>query len=395
MLSVTGSALVYRLELNRYFEAPAPRFDPDRPPLTAQSLTDAARRAYPGWQVVDVGTRVRRHRPLVGVRLTRGDEVLERAFDPYSGADLGDSMSWAMRALNWLSLLHDDLLLGDTGRTLNGYASGLVLLLVATGTIVWWPTWSSRRRRGASSPPPRRSLNVRLHRSIGIWGLVLMLIWAVSGVYLAFPEPFDALAYAVSGDDLTGIGYQVLTWLTYLHFGRFSAALQIVWVAVGLLPAVLVVTGVATWWARTVTRSPPRQSTTPPPRWLWGRQATWATAVLIGCGTWLTYDWANYREERFVERFLATVAAGRYRDAHAMWEGDDYTFDDFLAEWGPRGRHTARGPIEVIDSTTFGAVVTVYIRTTAPVPVALEVDKETMLLSYAPSNEYGPRPPAP
>jgi len=287
MLSVTGSALVYRLELNRYFDAPAPRFDPDRTPLTPEALRDAAGRAYPGWDVVDVGTRIRRHRPVMGVRLTRGDDALERVFDPYTGADLVDSMSWAMRTLNWLSLLHDDLLLGETGRTLNGYASGLVVLLVATGTIVWWPSWSSWRRRGTNAVPPRRSLNVRLHRSIGIWSVALMLIWAMSGVYLAFPEPFDALAYAVSGDDLTGIGYEVFTWMTYLHFGRFSSALQIVRVVVGLLPAVLVVTGVAMWWARQFRSRTTRQSTTAMAQrmpWFGGRSATWATLALIVCG---------------------------------------------------------------------------------------------------------------
>jgi len=307
-------------------------------------------------------------------------------------------MSWAMRTLNWLSLLHDDLLLGETGRTLNGYASGLVVLLVATGTIVWWPSWSSWRRRGTNAVPPRRSLNVRLHRSIGIWSVALMLIWAMSGVYLAFPEPFDALAYAVSGDDLTGIGYEVFTWMTYLHFGRFSSALQIVWVVVGLLPAVLVVTGVAMWWARQFRSRTTRQSTTAMAQrmpWFGGRSATWATLALIVCGTWATYTWANYPEEHFVEQFLDMVAAGRYRDAHAMWEGDEYGYDDFLADWGARGRHTAGGPVDVIDSTSYGAVVTVYIRTRDPVPVAPEVDKETMLLSYAPSNEYAPRAPAP
>jgi len=48
MLSVTGSALVYRLELNRRFEVPAPRFDPDRTPLTPEALRDTAARAYGG-----------------------------------------------------------------------------------------------------------------------------------------------------------------------------------------------------------------------------------------------------------------------------------------------------------------------------------------------------------
>ena len=46
--------------------------------------------------------------------------------------------------------------------------------------------------------------------------------------------------------------------------------------------------------------------------------------------------------------------------------------------------------MEVVDSTTYGAVVTVYVRTAAATPVALEVDKETLGISYAPFNKYVP-----
>ncbi len=397
MLSVTGSALVYRLELNRLFEVTAPRFDSDRAPLTPDALADAARRAYPGYAVIDVGTRINRHRPVVEVRLARGDDRLERLFDPYTGADLGDAMSRVMRILTWLALLHDDLLLGETGRLFNGIGSGLVGLLVITGPLVWWPGWASRRR--ASGPVDRRSLNIRFHRSVGMWSLGLMLVWVTSGLYLAFPEPFDAAAFALSEDDLSGIGYQALTWLTYLHFGRFSAAAQIVWLAVGLVPAVLVVTGVGMWWARRSRGLAPRQAAparveqTPS---TWRRNANWTAIGVVGCCVWAMYSWANYREERHVRRFLDAVAAGGYREAHAMWADEAYGFERFLADWGARGRHTAGGaPAEVIDSTTYGAVVTVYVRTGGRIPVALEVDKETMLLSYAPTNEYAPRAPVP
>lgn len=391
MLSVTGSALVYRLELNRSFATPAPRFEPGRTPLPPEAIADAARRAYPGWQVVHVGTRIRRHRPVTSVHLARGDASLERLFDPYTGADLGDAMSRAMYVLNWLSQLHDDLLLGETGRALNGYASALVVVLAVSGAFVWWPGWAARRRRQANTDPPVRTLSVRIHRSAGIWGVALVLVWAVSGVYFAFPERFDELAYAVSGDDFNGVGYRVLTWITYLHFGRFSAAAQIVWVVLGLLPAALVVTGVAVWWTRRFRRTATRRAAaarTTTGRWLNSRRGTWATAAALACALWAAYTWANYREEAFVQEFLETVAAGQYREAHAMWDGDDYTFDDFLADWGAGGRHVATGPTEVVDSTTFGAIVVVYVGTGARARVALAVDKETMLLSYAPGITY-------
>jgi hypothetical protein len=217
-----------------------------------------------------------------------------------------------------------------------------------------------------------------------------MLTWVVSGIYLAFPEPFDMVAVLVSGDDLSGIGYQALEWLTYLHFGRFSAAVQIVWVVVGLLPAVLVLTGIGLWWTRRVKR--PSAPLRPLHSRVWpiGRMTTtWAAIAAVGCCGWAMYVHANYREERQVERFLEAVQSGQYRQGHAMWDGDEYGFDRFLADWGTGGRHTTDSDIDVIDSTTYGSVVTVYIKTAAPTPVAIRVDKESMLLSYALSNEYG------
>lgn len=392
MLSVTGSALVYRLEMNRLFETPAPRFDADQTPMPPGALADAARRAYPGYAVGTVGTRISRHRPVVTVRLTRGTERLERLFDPYTGRDLGDAMSRVMRTLNWLAQLHDELLLGETGRTVNGIGSGFVGVLVITGVFVWWPAgWSPRPR---NAPPARRPLDVRLHRFLGIWGAALTLLWAISGVYLAFPDPFDRAAYAVSGNDLSGVGYEALTWMAYLHFGRFSAAVQLVWLVVGLLPAVLVVTGVVMWWIRKVRGHATRSARTT------GRatqtstrhRRRWVAASLVLALAYAVYTRANYREEQFVDHFLDTVAAGHYRDAHAMWSNDQYTFDRFLADWGERGRHTAGARPEVIDSATRGPVVTVYVRTGNVTPVALEVDKETMLLSYGPTTSHGPVP---
>jgi uncharacterized iron-regulated membrane protein len=76
MLSITGSALVYRLELNRLFQTPAPDFDPDRAPLATNEIAEAARRAYPGYDLVDVGTHISRDRPVVEVRLAKGDDRL-------------------------------------------------------------------------------------------------------------------------------------------------------------------------------------------------------------------------------------------------------------------------------------------------------------------------------
>ena len=51
MLSITGSALVYRAELDRFFATPRAVLDEQAMPMTADQLREAAAKAYPGWFV--------------------------------------------------------------------------------------------------------------------------------------------------------------------------------------------------------------------------------------------------------------------------------------------------------------------------------------------------------
>jgi uncharacterized iron-regulated membrane protein len=54
VLSITGSALVYRAELDRFFAAPRAVLDERATPMTADQLRAAAASAYPGWTVSEV-----------------------------------------------------------------------------------------------------------------------------------------------------------------------------------------------------------------------------------------------------------------------------------------------------------------------------------------------------
>jgi uncharacterized iron-regulated membrane protein len=80
-------------------------------------------------------------------------------------------------------------------------------------------------------------------------------MWGISGVYLAWPAPFHGMVdylEAPQSRDLQ-VGDQVLSWLAKLHFGRFpSLTLKLVWTVFGLIPVVLLVTGVLMWWNRVV-----------------------------------------------------------------------------------------------------------------------------------------------
>ena len=139
MLSITGSVLVYRIELGRILAAPRPVYEPSRTRLTTTEIRQSAERVYPGWTVKEIGEKITRREPTISVSLERGDEKKERLFNPYTGADLGDSFTRGEAWLLWIVNLHDELLFGHEGRFWNGVGSGIATVVCLTGLVVWWP----------------------------------------------------------------------------------------------------------------------------------------------------------------------------------------------------------------------------------------------------------------
>jgi hypothetical protein len=101
----------------------------------------------------------------------------------------------------------------------------------------------------------------------------------------------------------------------------------------------------------------------------------------------IAYKFANYREERRVRQFIAEIQSEQYENAFQEWDPNPkYTIKDFLEDWGKEGYYT-KGMREarVVDSNGQGSWVIVHVEIdTLKYPVALQVNKETLKLSFAP-----------
>ena len=281
VLSVTGSVLVYRNELDRALATPHAVFDETARAMSADELRQVAARAYPGWTVADVteGRTTRRPAgqggrggrggnrppdPTAAVTLQRGEERKDRLFDPYTGTDLGDSTTQGQLFILWLVRVHDELLLDrPDGPWWNGFLSLVFTVLVVTGAVVWWPGVSRwRRSLTIKWRSGWRRFNWDLHSALGFWLLGFMLMWGISGWYLGMPEPLTNFVESISDPD--GVygerpGDIALTWLSRLHFGRWREPgwgpwLKAAWAAIGAVPAVMFVTGLLMWWNRVVRK---------------------------------------------------------------------------------------------------------------------------------------------
>jgi uncharacterized iron-regulated membrane protein len=160
----------------------------------------------------------------------------------------GDQQSKLAPVVEWLVNLHDNLLSGMTGRTVNGIGAIGLGLLCLTGTILWWPGIAHwRRSLSVNWRSNFARLNWDLHNALGFWCFLFVFVWGISGIYFAFSQPFNAMAdfLAPTGtSNSVEFGQLALFWLSNLHFGRFGWFVEALWTALGLVPAILAFTGI-------------------------------------------------------------------------------------------------------------------------------------------------------
>jgi uncharacterized iron-regulated membrane protein len=135
---------------------------------------------------------------------------------------------------------HDHLGIGRAGLLINGLGAIAVIVMCVTGALLWWPG----RTRWRRSLVLRRDVSAQrfiwdLHGVLGFWLLLLVLMWALTGLYFAFPSAFNAVPDDAIAD------------LVRLHFGRaYGPLVAALWVILGLVPCALFITGVLMWWYR-------------------------------------------------------------------------------------------------------------------------------------------------
>jgi uncharacterized iron-regulated membrane protein len=148
--------------------------------------------------------------------------------------------------ISWVAEFHDHLCAGRTGLLINGLGAAAVIAMCVTGAVIWWPGRSRWRRsltlhRGVTG----RRFVWDLHSALGFWLLLLIIMWAATAIYFAFPGPFNALS------DSSQFVDAAIVWLVRLHFGRtFGPVVETLWVLFGLSPCALFITGVLMWWNR-------------------------------------------------------------------------------------------------------------------------------------------------
>jgi uncharacterized iron-regulated membrane protein len=256
-ICATGSLLVFRNEYYTYFR-PGTRVEPrSTERLTDEGIADAARRLYPGYEVTTVNVRRRQPTASADVYLKKHETELHRLFDPYTGADLGDAEPPATLMFEKVAQFHDNLLGDREGRAINGVGGAILVIMSLSGMVIWWPGIRNLKR-GLTIRFTRnwKRLNWDFHSVVGFWTFAFVFMWALTSVYMVFPDPFLAVVDFIqppSDDVPIRMGDTVLEWFARVHIGRFAGIkTKITWGVIGMVPPVLFVTGVIMWWNRKV-----------------------------------------------------------------------------------------------------------------------------------------------
>ena len=247
VVCLSGSLAVFNSELYSAFLPQPKMVEIAGKRLSRDELLAAAQRAHPRAAVTRINLW-QDPREAAIVSLGAATYADQRFIDPYTGKDLGTSRPLGLRTVSFFSQVHMNLLMGYSGRLINGAGGFLVAILSLTGMAIWWPGIRRWRRSLTVRPTANfKRFNWDLHSAIGFWTFAIVFMWALTGAYLVFPKPFDKLiALVPSAPLLTNVGI-----LHAVHVGDFAGwPVKALWVVLGIAPPILFVTGFLMWWYR-------------------------------------------------------------------------------------------------------------------------------------------------
>lgn len=109
--------------------------------------------------------------------------------------------------------------------------------------------------------------------------------------------------------------------------------------------------------------------------------------IVVVAGVIGFFAFHNLPEKRAVANFLTQLQNGNYKEAYSLWQpAPDYTYDEFLHDWGPQGDYGKVREFKIVGAESKGkavAIVIVTINNRTPA-LALLVDRKSKGLAYSP-----------
>ncbi|MBM3820414.1 MAG: PepSY domain-containing protein [Acidimicrobiia bacterium] len=176
-IALSGAVLVFRQEIQAAMYPHYFRVSADGTLADATTVIREVQAAYPGYRVSGVDWPTYRRGTFLAY-VSRGNEFRTVFADAETGRVVGEL---PFDAIRWLQDFHANLRGARMGLTINGIGAALLLLLAASGLFVWI-----------------RGVRASWHVTIGALLSPMIVLWALTGMYFAFPQPFRRAVNAVA-----------------------------------------------------------------------------------------------------------------------------------------------------------------------------------------------------
>ena len=205
LAGITGSVLVFYVELDALLNPELAITEPDAPRQSYEAIYQALRQAEPqrssAWRL----EIPRQAESTISARYYNPQETEHKGFaplivsvNPYT-VQVMKQRFWGEYAMTWLYDLHYTLLLGPLGKIVMAMIGAILLLSLISGVYLWWPPRHKWRaaltyKRGAS----RQRVVYDLHKLAGIYGFIVLLGLTLTGIALEIPDYVNPLIDRVS-----------------------------------------------------------------------------------------------------------------------------------------------------------------------------------------------------
>lgn len=176
-IALSGAVLVFRQEMQAAMYPQYFRVNADAVPADVTTVLRALQTTYRGYRVSGIDWPTYRRGTFLAY-VSRGNEFRTVFADAETGRVVGEL---PFDAIRWLQDFHASLRRARLGLTINGIGAALLLFLAASGLFVWM-----------------RGVRASWHVTIGALLSPAIVVWAVTGMYFAFPQPFRRAVNAVS-----------------------------------------------------------------------------------------------------------------------------------------------------------------------------------------------------